>query len=51
MTVLCPTCRHNQASEFYLAGRFTTDRQCFHKVASFPQATYCPIYERETGAD
>ena len=49
--VLCQTCQHNQPSEFYLAGRFTTDRRCFHRVASFPQAAYCPLYQREAGAD
>ncbi len=48
---LCPTCRHNISTEFYLAGRFMTGRRCFHHVASFPKAEHCPLYEREAGAD
>lgn len=48
---LCPACRYNLASAFVLAGRFTTDRRCFHNVASFPTATYCLLYQREPGAD
>lgn len=48
---LCPTCRHNIPTEYIMAGKFTTGRRCFHNVASFPTATYCPLYEREPGAD
>jgi len=26
-----------------MRGQFTTGRKCFHHVASFPDATYCPM--------
>ncbi len=46
-----PSCRFNLPTEYIMAGKFTTGRKCFHNVATFPQATYCPLYEREPGAD
>ncbi len=48
---LCPSCRFNQPTAYYLAGVFTAGRQCFHHVVSFPDATHCTLYEREAGAD
>jgi hypothetical protein len=48
---LCPTCAYNILERYILAGVPTEGRRCRKAIVSFPDATHCPFYEREPGAD
>ena len=47
----CPSCAFNVPHTFYIASELCVEPGCDHHVVTYPEATHCPYYQREPGAD
>jgi hypothetical protein len=47
----CPSCAFNTPEKYIIAGVPRESLHCQKRIVTYPNATHCPFYQREAGAD